>query len=322
MSSSLHDVLIGTSLSPESDRVVASGLGIARAAGARVHLIHAFSLPMSYVGSPFYPEAIPMAELTEMERKAQAAALAAQCERLRGGANLASSHLEAGPAHQILIETAREVGADLIVVGTSESPALARFFGSTADRVIRRATVPVLVLCRELALPLQRVLFPVDLSPLSADALSAGLAFLAGLGDAGKATLEAQMVLAEPDLENLSRWQETSTVERRVREQLEVFVAQGASGAGRGFSLRVDSGLVGEEVVDRIEDWRPDLVVMGTHGRGGFERLLLGSVTADVLRRGGANVLVVPPEPARQGAPELEPRRHVENHPRPGSVAA
>ena len=37
------------------------------------------------------------------------------------------------------------------------------------------------------------------------------------------------------------------------------------------------------EILARMEDWNPDLIVLGTHGRGGFERFLLGSVAADVI---------------------------------------
>ena len=56
---------------------------------------------------------------------------------------------------------------------------------------------------------------------------------------------------------------------------------------------------------DEADDWAADLVVMGTHGRSGFEHLLLGSVTEKVLRRAPCPVLTVgqvPPHPA-VGAP-------------------
>jgi nucleotide-binding universal stress UspA family protein len=40
-----------------------------------------------------------------------------------------------------------------------------------------------------------------------------------------------------------------------------------------------------------------DLVILGTHGRGGFKRLVLGSVASEVVRHARCNVLVVPPPP-------------------------
>jgi nucleotide-binding universal stress UspA family protein len=48
-------------------------------------------------------------------------------------------------------------------------------------------------------------------------------------------------------------------------------------------------------ILDRANDWNADLIVMGTHGRTGFERLLLGSVTEKILRKCSCPVLTVPP---------------------------
>ena len=49
------------------------------------------------------------------------------------------------------------------------------------------------------------------------------------------------------------------------------------------------------EILDRARAWPADVVVMGTHGRGGFERWVLGSVTEKVLRKAPCPVLTVPP---------------------------
>ncbi len=49
------------------------------------------------------------------------------------------------------------------------------------------------------------------------------------------------------------------------------------------------------EILDRARSWPADLVVMGTHGRGGFERWMLGSVTEKVLRKAPCPVMTVPP---------------------------
>ena len=48
---------------------------------------------------------------------------------------------------------------------------------------------------------------------------------------------------------------------------------------------------------DRLDgaEWPADLVVVGTHGRGGAARALLGSVAEAVVRDAGCSVLVIPP---------------------------
>jgi nucleotide-binding universal stress UspA family protein len=47
------------------------------------------------------------------------------------------------------------------------------------------------------------------------------------------------------------------------------------------------------EIVKAAKDWPADLIVIGSHGRGGVDRLLLGSVAEAVMRHAGCPVLVV-----------------------------
>jgi nucleotide-binding universal stress UspA family protein len=54
-------------------------------------------------------------------------------------------------------------------------------------------------------------------------------------------------------------------------------------------------GPVAPEILDSASARRADLIVLGTHGRSGFERLMLGSVTEKVLRKASCPVLSVPP---------------------------
>ena len=56
-----------------------------------------------------------------------------------------------------------------------------------------------------------------------------------------------------------------------------------------------ETGHAVTSIVDRAASLGADLIVMGSHGTNGFERLLLGSVTDEVLRKAGCPVLVVPP---------------------------
>ncbi|MFL6290750.1 MAG: universal stress protein, partial [Thermoanaerobaculia bacterium] len=174
----IETVLIGTSLTEASEEVVRAGLKVARAAQARVALVHAYSPHMAYGGAPFVPE-LAMDEVIEAERQSLRRQMESQALRLGiKPEELADLQLGPAPAHQMIIETARRINAGLIVVGAAESPRLAKLFGSTADRVVRKATCPVLVVRRELPMPPARVLLPVDLSFLSAEAFHEGLEVL------------------------------------------------------------------------------------------------------------------------------------------------
>ncbi len=79
-----------------------------------------------------------------------------------------------------------------------------------------------------------------------------------------------------------------------VLEQLRQAVA--AAGLGEGtVALTAEAGEAAATIVDRAVATRADLLVMGTHGRSGFDRFFLGSVAEKVLRKAPCPVLTVPP---------------------------
>ena len=301
MFDNLKTVLIGTSLTRMSDPVVRAGLGVARASGARVFLVHAFQPQWAYAGGPYLSEAF-IQETLETERTLAEKHLLEQIGRLGiRPEELAGKAVAYGPPHRVLIDAADEVEADLVVVGSTESPQLAKLFGSTADRVIRKATWPVLMVRGELRVPPRRVLMPVDLSPLSGVAFRKGLAALGEVAPVEDVAIEALFVMEGSDRRHIAS-------EATALQELETFVLRHSAGTGRRVSTRLLQGPVEEEIRKRTEEWAADVVILGTHGRGGFERFLLGSVASDVVRRGPASVMVIPPElapetlrvPARQ----------------------
>lgn len=301
----IETVLIGTSLTEASEEVVRTGLKVARAAKARVVLAHAYAPHTAYGGAPFVPE-LAMDEVIEAERQALRRQMQGQAERLGiKPEELAGLELGPAPAHQMLMETAKKNAAGLIVVGAAEAPRLAKLFGSTADRVVRKATCPVLVVRRELPMPPARVLLPVDLSYLSAEAFREGLEVLGLLArergpEATLPELEALYVITELDRHLFATEEAPERAEMHAREEMDRFLVRHAADSPFEVVPRVTSGYVEEELLLRIREWEPNLVVIGTHGRGGFERFLVGSVASRVIRDGGANVLVVPPAVARE----------------------
>jgi nucleotide-binding universal stress UspA family protein len=69
------------------------------------------------------------------------------------------------------------------------------------------------------------------------------------------------------------------------------------------------AGYIHEEILAQLEATEADLLVLGTHGRSGFQRLFLGSVTEKVIRKARCPTLVVPPR-----APDVAPTAAVQFH--------
>ena len=76
--------------------------------------------------------------------------------------------------------------------------------------------------------------------------------------------------------------------------------ATALAAAGVPARVRVETGVAWEEILRVARDEQADVIVMGTHGRTGLNRLLLGSVTERVVRQAPCPVLTVRPADARR----------------------
>ncbi len=296
----LRTVLVGTSLGDESDQVVRAGLAVARAAGSRVLLVHAIPEESRFAGlETGRGEDFTAALSSDSHEK-----LGRQIERLGiETSEIAGAEVVAGEPHRVLVEAARTAGADLIVVGaTGSGPFAAELLGSTADRVLRKANCPVLLVRGELPIPPRRVLAPIDLTPLAADAYRCGLRLLGQI--AGAAKIEVRAVHAVSFFDALALKRQTagefSTEEaERVRgEELGRFVRENRSETPFELTTAVLPGEARFEILRDLIQHPADLVLLGTHGRGGLDRLMLGSVASTVARKAPCSVLLISPDTA------------------------
>ncbi len=81
-------------------------------------------------------------------------------------------------------------------------------------------------------------------------------------------------------------------IEREARLQFESFLKQNAADCELTHEVRL--GPPAATVISALEDEEYDLVVMGTHGRSGLPRLMLGSVAEKVVRGAHCPVLTIP----------------------------
>jgi universal stress protein A len=141
-----------------------------------------------------------------------------------------------------------------------------------------------------------RILVPTDFSPCA----EAAWDFAQRLARSTGAELVLLHVLVETPLYSEMPWtmghvKEVYAGARKwVEETLEAWVARArASGLSARAALR--EGVPYREVVTAVAAEQADLVVIGTHGRGGIDRALLGSVADRVVRSAPCPVLTVRP---------------------------
>jgi nucleotide-binding universal stress UspA family protein len=141
---------------------------------------------------------------------------------------------------------------------------------------------------------IDRILCPVDFSDASRHAVEQAVA-IAEWYAARLQVLHVYSPIFMPVPALPAPVERVSDVElERVREETRRFVgSQFTSFVEAGVS--VDIGQPAAVILDRAARVPADLIVMGTHGAGGFEHLLLGSVTEKVLRKAPCPVLTVPP---------------------------
>ena len=150
---------------------------------------------------------------------------------------------------------------------------------------------------------IRKILCPTDFSNFSERALEHALALAKWYGSEISVLHVIPRVLMPPEAyPYLSEpLMPDPQARERALEELGRFVHR-ARERGVATEVRLEEGDAVDEILKLAKDMPAHLVVMGTHGRRGFERLVLGSVAEKVLRKASCPVLTVSHEPT--GAPE------------------
>jgi universal stress protein E len=280
-------ILAATDFSTRSHRALRRAGLLAQAKGAELAIVH--------VVDDDQPKDLVDIETREAERilgeqiGAMAEQRGAQCRPI----------VVAGDPFDGILCTAGSIGADLIVMGAHRKELLRDIFvGTTIERVIRTGPYPVLMVNDEVEQSYRNVLGAVDMSEASARAIRVGKDL--GLIEGARLTLvhgflaigAGLMSRADIRREDIEKY----IAEERVRAggELAAFLRTEEPGL-QGWALRVRDGTPIEVISKAVKEIKPDLLLMGTQGRSGIPKLLLGSVAEQVLRSVGVDVLAVPP---------------------------
>jgi len=284
-------IVAGIDNSAASGRAAAVAYRIAEAAGVPCQLIHA--VPPTGPARIVVPGRPPAPEVWQEARR--------EMESLLNGhvppAVLERLEVLVGRAGVILADAARRANAELVVLGGKPHGAVARGLGgSTAQYLVRTLDIPLLV-TGPTDRPMSRVLVAVDLSYASRPTLQAARRLADRLGAQLRVLHVVEPVRsrvgaarrADADPEALAR-----TAAKILRRLVEAELGVG------GAEPVVRQGPAAEEIVAEAASWGADVIVMGSHGKGWVDRLLVGSATERLLATLPTALLVVPTYPARR----------------------
>jgi len=230
-------------------------------------------------------------------------ALAKQGERVVEGAAETLRSLGVDPKTDVvqgnpavtIADYAEQYGYDLVVMPTRGREGISRYLvGSVTEKVVRLSSVPVLTARLQpderLAFPYENVLVPTDGSPVSMRAVDHGLELAAALGATTHAVAVADDTSLGPDVRSTVA---SDAGETAAREALED-VTEAASAYELGPVVEhLERGKPVDGILSCIDEHDIDAVVMGTTGRRGTDRILLGSVTEKTVRSAPVPVITV-----------------------------
>ena len=137
---------------------------------------------------------------------------------------------------------------------------------------------------------IKNILVPVDFSAASSNALEIAIG-MAQAFDAELTLLHAWELPVYPYMEFLLSSSElSSAIERGATQRLESTLQAVRARVPRSRS-QLMMGVVWQKIIEAIDELKPDLVIMGTHGRHGVSHALLGSVAEKIVRLSPVPVL-------------------------------
>ena len=281
-------ILAATDFSTRSQRALRRAGLLARERGAELALVH--------VVDDDQPPDLVALETREADRiLGEQIGAMAELQGLRP-----RSLVIAGDPFDGILRAAASTGADLVVMGAHRKQLLRDILvGTTIERVIRTGPVPVLMVNGEVEQAYRTALATVDLSESSVNAIRTGTAL--GLpGGARLALVHAFLPLAKGLMLYSGLDRDTidgHVADERVRATKELTTFLEANGLDdHGQPVRVvEEGAPFEVISTAVKQVKPDVLIIGTHGRSGIAKALLGSVTEEVLRSLDVDILAVPP---------------------------
>ncbi len=245
------------------------------------------------LGADLQPPASSHLELDQRLRQEATDQLEASERALAGAGRHVTSALKEGRPASVIVDEAHRVAADLVVVGSrGRGPVASTLLGSVAAEVVDHARCPVLI-ARGAAVT--GVVLAEDGSEgaRKAEDVIARWPFLSGLSVCVVGVVDTAALGYDPTGYGGAGLAEMFEVLNGACEQLAADGVVRLAARGVQASREIRVGSIAFEIIDAARQASADLIVVGSHGRAGIARLLLGSVARGVLQHAPCSVLIV-----------------------------
>lgn len=189
-----------------------------------------------------------------------------------------------GSPHEAIVKAAVAVNANLILVGSGSHPEDSKFLlGTTTQRIIQNSDKPVLVIKENTNLNIKTILCPVDYSEASKRALNNAIVmarrYNAELVILSVCEIQTASWFSTQDhlyKENQARFEKHTKDYEAFLEKFNLVDVN--------YTKLSKKGSPAQEILNTIASKNIDLMVLGTHGRTGLNRMIMGSVAEKVIR--------------------------------------
>ena len=281
-----RSILVGVDTSPEAAGAAAVGERLAELASVPCQLVHgARDVWAPLVAVQEDPQVVKMQELQLAVARQQVndALGTAVTEQIRQRLDVVF-----GPAAVVLQQAIQERRPGLVVLGGKHHSALERWLGgSTSLNLVRSAEVPVLITSGGRT-GYRRVLVAADLSTAAVPTIRLAERFAKLVGAQLRVLTVFEPLPALPGVPPLDPNEYFALAQKMLEEEVWPLVKT------PGVEKFVRHGHVVETVLREAAEWNADVLVVGSHGKGWAQRVLLGSVTERLLNNLPASLLVAP----------------------------
>ena len=289
----LKKVLVPVDFSDVTEAVVASAKFIGEKFKPKFYLLHVIS-PLVYVSMPETMvvdviDASVIEEIEETKRRAAENLLENLKKRLEGFE--VETIIDIGSPADVIVEQEEELDVDLTILGGHQKGLVERILlGSTSEAVVKHSKRPVLVVKGHAINKLENVAIAYDFSEIADAMLEYAKEFLKPFGS--KVTLiHVEEEIELPILEKLGiniLPQIREKKEERLNQIRESFEKEGLPCE----VVYIEERDPAEGIIEVLQQRNFDMVMVANKGLSGLKRILMGSVSLEVLRKAHIPVFV------------------------------